>query len=162
MANGGEDFTLTDAGSTVIDTANGDGGGWPAGTSSPNYYTMERSASDAADTDANWVDNDGVRRNGLDANGNPLNATPRALNSAWIPPIDEADLSVQKDGAASVVSGNFEYMITVTNIGTADATNVTITEMLPAGVTYVSDTSGLPPHAARCPNACLECRHNGS
>jgi uncharacterized protein YdeI (BOF family) len=43
---------------------------------------MERKNPLAADSDANWASNDGVTRNGKDANGNALNGTPKQTNSA--------------------------------------------------------------------------------
>ena len=79
-------LTLTDALSNVIDTANSNGGSWPAGTASSTYKTMERINPLAVDTDANWGSNDGVTRNGLDADGNPLNGTPQQQNSVYAPP----------------------------------------------------------------------------
>ncbi len=75
-------LTLEDDLGQVIDTANGDGGPWPAGTNSPNA-TMERIDPFAADIDANWGTNDGVTRNGLDANGNLINGTPKNTNSVF-------------------------------------------------------------------------------
>ncbi len=82
LVNTGEILTLTDSLSTVIDTANGNGGAWPAGSGSPNYYSMERADSLAPDTDLNWASNDGMTRNGLDASNNPINGTPKQPNSA--------------------------------------------------------------------------------
>jgi cardiolipin synthase len=79
-------LTLTDSLSNVVDTANGNGGSWPGGSGSPNYFSMERINPLAADTDANWGSNDGVTRNGLDANSAPLNSTPKQQNSVYTPP----------------------------------------------------------------------------
>ena len=79
-------LTLTDSLSNVIDTANGNGGGWPGGSGSPSYSSMERINPLAPDTDANWGSNNGVIRNGLDANNNPLNGTPKQQNSVYTPP----------------------------------------------------------------------------
>lgn len=77
LSNSGEKLLLKDPSNIVIDTANGDGGPWPAGTPSPKA-TMERIDLMAPDSDANWDTNDGVHRNGLDANNNPINGTPKA------------------------------------------------------------------------------------
>jgi LPXTG-site transpeptidase (sortase) family protein len=57
--------------------------------------------------------------------------------------IEPADLSLNKtvDNSSPVVGENVTYTITVTNNGTADATGVTVTDVLPAGLTYVSDDS---------------------
>jgi len=52
----------------------------------------------------------------------------------------DADLVITKDG---VVTGDqIDYSILVTNNGPADATNVVVTDPLPAEVTYVSDDCG--------------------
>lgn len=77
LSDSGEILVLRDPSDNTIDTANGDGGAWPAGTTSPKA-TMERIALGAPDSDTNWDTNDGVHRNGLDANGNPINGTPKA------------------------------------------------------------------------------------
>lgn len=82
LRNAGDVLTLTDPYGHAIDTANGNGGPWPAGTASPSYKSMERIDPAGADTDANWASNDGVIRNGHDANNAPINGTPRQPNSA--------------------------------------------------------------------------------
>ena len=70
------------AGGQVIDTVNvEEGGPWPAGSGAPDYRSMERSDPFALDFDANWHSNDGLIRNGQDADGNPLNGTPKQPNS---------------------------------------------------------------------------------
>lgn len=86
-----EVLELRDANGNLIDTANGNGGPWPAGIASPDYYSMERVDPTTPDDDGNWVSNDGVHRNGLDADGDPLNGTPKAANSIWPRP-SEAEL----------------------------------------------------------------------
>ena len=83
LSNSGETLTLRDTADQVIDTANNDGGGWPAGSGSPNYLSMERLGPTLPDSDTNWVGNNTVIRNGLDANGNPINGTPSQPNAAW-------------------------------------------------------------------------------
>ena len=37
-------------------------------------------------------------------------------------------------------AGNISYTVVVTNLGPSDASNVTVTDTLPAGVTFVSVT----------------------
>ncbi len=53
-----------------------------------------------------------------------------------------ADLSLTKSGPTSFAlgSGNITYTLVVSNAGPADATNVVMTDTLPAGVTFVSVT----------------------
>ncbi|MCO5192065.1 MAG: lamin tail domain-containing protein [Anaerolineae bacterium] len=55
------------------------------------------------------------------------------------------DLVVTKTGPATApIDTAFAYTIQVENVGSADATPVIITDTLPVGLNYVSDTSGLP------------------
>ncbi|MEX0944001.1 MAG: hypothetical protein WD002_15835 [Pseudomonadales bacterium] len=52
------------------------------------------------------------------------------------------DLSVTKTASISQIvggGGNFTYTITVANEGGGDATGVSITDLLPAGINYISD-----------------------
>ncbi|HED03498.1 MAG TPA: hypothetical protein ENI60_01875 [Candidatus Fraserbacteria bacterium] len=109
LSNSGESLSLEDPSHNVIDTANGNGGSWPAGVNATKS-TMERIDALASDTDANWATNDGIHRNGLDAKGAPLNGTPKAQNSTVnLPPtastgpdqtVSEGD-AVTLDGSAS-------------------------------------------------------------
>jgi hypothetical protein len=82
LSNGGEVLQLLDPAGRVIDTANGDGGPWPAGASAPVPISMER-ISIGPETDSSWCSNDGVHRNGTDATGNPVSGTPRSAFSGF-------------------------------------------------------------------------------
>ena len=84
LSNDGEALQLLAPDGTLIDTANQGGGDWPAGSGSPDYYSMERTDPTLLDVSANWSSNNGIMRNGLDADGNPINGTPGGPNS---PPI---------------------------------------------------------------------------
>ncbi len=138
LSNTGEVLTLTDSSGTVIDTANGDGGGWPGGTGSPDYRSMERIDPTAPDTDANWCTNDGVTHNGLDANGNPINGTPKARNSCYAIP----GLNLYKRGPEWTTAGfSFTYHLLISNTGSLTAAAVVVTDHLPAGLTLVAQTS---------------------
>ncbi len=84
LQNTGETLVLKDAQGRIIDTANGNGGEWPAGTDAQGdvpYASMERVNAERADADDNWASNDGKSRNGKDKDGNPINGTPKAENS---------------------------------------------------------------------------------
>jgi cardiolipin synthase len=140
LNDAGEALTLTDALGNVIDTANGDGGGWPAGTGgsdTPPRASMERINPLAPDTDSNWASNDGIIRNGHDANGNPINGTPKQPNSAA-----PAELSIIKS-APEVALTNHEltYTLWFVNVGGKNATGVVITDFLPVSVTLITQTS---------------------
>ncbi|MGD2154958.1 MAG: DUF11 domain-containing protein, partial [Gemmatimonadales bacterium] len=56
---------------------------------------------------------------------------------------EQADLEVVKTGPASVLANDtVTYVITTANNGPSTATNVTVTDTLPSGVTFVSATNG--------------------
>ena len=138
LANTGETLTLTDGLGTVIDTANGDGGDWPEGTGTPDHRTMERIDPTASDADANWCANDGLTRNGHDADGNPINGTPKARNSCYIVP----GLALFKEGPAFATPGlPLTYRLLVSNTGDLAIPSVVLTDRLPAGLTFVTQTS---------------------
>lgn len=73
LNNSGEYVALKDSAGNIIDLVDA-AFGWPAGSASPDYMTMERDG-------AGWRTNDGVTRNGADAEGNSISGTPRAQNS---------------------------------------------------------------------------------
>ena len=59
--------------------------GWFAGTSSPDYYTMERRDPYIDGNEpTNWGNNDGVSVNGLDAEGSSINGTAKTQNSIYL------------------------------------------------------------------------------
>jgi hypothetical protein len=85
LSDAGESLRLM-TGTLTIDTANADGGAWPAGEAGPVPRSMERLAPGLPDRDANWVSNDGFHRVGQDAAGNWIDGTPRSANSSTLPP----------------------------------------------------------------------------
>jgi len=56
--------------------------------------------------------------------------------------VQQADLSLTKtvDDSSPNVGDTIQYTLTLTNANPDNATSVTVTDLLPAGVTYVSDT----------------------
>jgi hypothetical protein len=75
LSPGGGVLRLFAPGTILIDTANlygVNGGGWTAGSASPGFYSMER-VDLLPDGPGAWASNNGIVRNGLDANGDPLN-----------------------------------------------------------------------------------------
>jgi uncharacterized repeat protein (TIGR01451 family) len=73
---------------------------------------------------------------GTEHDSNPNNNTSTAITEVN----PEADLSITKTGSPDVVlpGNNITYTITVTNEGPSNATGVVVTDLLPAGVTFVS------------------------
>src|SRR5262249_40593390 len=72
-------------------------------------------------------------------------ATSTALASSSIPGVSGgaecADLSITKTGPATAVAGSsIAYTLAVSNAGPAAAASVSVTDTLPAGVTYVSSS----------------------
>jgi len=87
LINTGMVLRLIDANGDEVDTANADQEGWAAGSASAvelPYATMERVDPTGADVPGNWRSNDGLIRFGSDANGETLNGTPGAKNSAAV------------------------------------------------------------------------------
>jgi uncharacterized repeat protein (TIGR01451 family) len=65
-------------------------------------------------------------------------------DSVTLTPTPVADLSLTKtvDVSSPLVGGNVVFTITVTNAGPSTATGVTVRDLLPNGLQYVSDDSG--------------------
>jgi hypothetical protein len=84
LLDSGEILELRDSANVLIDTANQDGGSWPAGSGLPNYASMERIGVNP-DGPTAWASNDMITRNGSDEGGNPVNGTPRRPNSTDTP-----------------------------------------------------------------------------
>jgi uncharacterized repeat protein (TIGR01451 family) len=75
-----------------------------------------------------------------DPNSNNNNSTVTTTVSS------QADVSVTKSAAAAASAGsNVTYTITVLNAGPSDAANVTMSDTLPAGVTFVSESQTAGP-----------------
>src|SRR5207342_2598053 len=67
----------------------------------------------------------------------PANNTSTAVTAVTA----SADLAITKSGPATVVAGNnVSYSLVVVNNGPSDAANVSVTDTLPVGVTFVSAT----------------------
>lgn len=94
LSNSGEQLLLINDDDEIVDIANGlkeDGNpeSWFAGKNDNNSTeedearTMERiNALGDGTSEANWADNDGDPKNGLDALGDPIYGTPKEKNSA--------------------------------------------------------------------------------
>ncbi len=89
ISNSGEAFTLRDGANNTIDTANGNGGAWPKGSSS-TYGTMERIGT-SAESDSAWLTNTGIKRNGKNANNGDILGTPKSSNSPLPTPTPTPD-----------------------------------------------------------------------
>ncbi len=97
LNNNGESLFLGN-GFYRVDSVNANGGAWPGGNASPEYNSMERIDPRAPPGDENWASNNHAHRNGLDANGNPLNGTPKQANSTTYPPPTPAPTPAPAEG----------------------------------------------------------------
>lgn len=104
LSNDGEGLELKDHTGQVIDSVNGGGGPWPAGSNEPVKYSMERIDPASSGTDSNWIYNDGRYRNGLDADENGVNGTPKDINSV------SADSSIYSVGTRDIVINEVAWM----------------------------------------------------
>ena len=82
LNNSGDSLWLRDPTGSLIDSANADGGGWPAG-SSASRASMERRGGD--DRPGNWGTFTGYFGGGHDAEGHPIAGTPLQPNSIFFP-----------------------------------------------------------------------------
>ena len=84
LENGGETLRLIGPGGETVDTANLNGGDWPAGDAEA-HISMERNAN-APDDDSVWESNNGLVTTGHDVDGNPINGSPKEVNSVVLFP----------------------------------------------------------------------------
>jgi len=79
LRNGGESLQLLDGSGQVVDSANGDGGPWPAGDAS-RKATMQRVDPALPDLDISWQTFDVEEGAARDAQDQPIYGTPRGEN----------------------------------------------------------------------------------
>ena len=85
LSNAGARLELRDGEGKIVDEVDATENGWPAGTASdtvPTYASMER--TDPVSVPPIWETNQGIVRNGLDAEGHPVNGTPGRVNAAVV------------------------------------------------------------------------------
>lgn len=136
LNNNGETLTLRDADANVMDTANGGGGAWAAGSSAPRC-SMERRDATSADTKQNWLTNHNLTRNGLDANGNPVCGSPKNENSHLAP----TPTPTLTDTPTAI--GTSTFTGTPTAIGTSTLTGTPTASVTPT-LTHTPTATGTP------------------
>ncbi|MBN2354742.1 lamin tail domain-containing protein [candidate division KSB1 bacterium] len=83
LGNDGEHLILEDSSGFVMDRVDCSTE-WFAGQNSPDKFTMEKKHPRAPGSlTVSWGNNNGLIKNGLDADGNPINGTPGAQNSIY-------------------------------------------------------------------------------
>ena len=151
LSNTGEQLTLRNASGTAMDTANADGGGWPAG-SATGYFSMERINPFAEDADSNWVANNGTTRNGTDSGGNSVNGTPGAANSGLqLPTSTPTATSTPTQTATQTQTASATATQTATQTQTPSATSAATPTFTPTAT--ASQTATRTPTSTLTPTA---------
>ncbi|MBT3391173.1 MAG: lamin tail domain-containing protein [Chloroflexi bacterium] len=134
LSNGGETLYLFNAANIRIDAVYMVNGAWPGGTTgsgSPPYASLER--GDLAGTF--WGSNNGSICNGSDADGNPINGTPKQNNS---------------------IAQSFQHSktptTTSTTTGTTTPSSTTSSTSTPTPTPTLTQTSTLTPSATATPS----------
>lgn len=141
FANAGGSVRLVHTLATTADTANGDGGGWPAGSGNPTYRTMERRDSSAPDSDTNWGSANPTAPIAFDGGGNPITGTPGARNSIAITPSASTTLSVVINEVAwsgTRYSANHEWIELFNNTAAPISLNGWLLEIAANSITTVT------------------------
>lgn len=96
FANHGGSVMLVRQAPEVKDTANGDGGMWPAGKGSPTYQSMERRDAGLPDIASNWMSATLASPTALDAAGYPITGTPGAANQFTVAPTNPSSVVINE------------------------------------------------------------------
>ena len=131
----GTHFSLSQSGGTITDTAST----LKAGAS----QTFTVTAQIKSDTPASTLSNTATVTTDTTDPNLPTNGTSTAMTTVTT----QADLVVVKTGTPAAIAGNqVVYTITLTNNGPSDAQNVTLTDPLPTGTAFVSQSQGTGTH----------------
>jgi phosphatidylserine/phosphatidylglycerophosphate/cardiolipin synthase-like enzyme len=95
FANHGGSVMLVRQSPELKDTANADGGEWPAG-SSTTYRTMERVDAGMPDNASNWLNSSIAVPYAFNANGVPITGTPGMANSVAVPATHPATVVINE------------------------------------------------------------------
>ena len=113
LSNKGEYLVLKDNLGNIINQIDFSAG-WPAGSASPDYQSMEKgvngssilstSSGQAGSLQSSWQNNNGASKNGIDAQGNLIVGTPRSMNSSYQVSISTkvSDLNKQVESVVQV------------------------------------------------------------
>lgn len=105
FANHGGSVSLQRQSPEVRDTANGDGGDWPAGKGSTTYQTMERVDAGLPDAPSNWISATISVPFAFNASGTPITGTPGMANSVAVPATNPSTIIINEVSWAGTSSG---------------------------------------------------------
>jgi lamin tail-like protein/Big-like domain-containing protein len=123
LLNTGERLYLKDNLGNIVDTANIDGGAWPAGTASPSYASMER-VRGTVDSPTAWVTYGATTHVAHDRNNGPVKGTPGQPN--WITTVTFTTITADTPDP-SIINGNVNVRVTVIGGTTTPTGTVAIT-----------------------------------
>jgi len=156
LTDSGEVLRLFAKDNYLIDTANLDGGGWPAGSASPGYFSMERVAI-LPDDPSTWVTNNGVQINGSDANGDPLNGSPKQYYALWpatpTPTLTFTNTNTPTITTTPTSTNTFTESPTPTDTGTPTLTGTATSTPTPTSSTTANSTASLTSTSTASPTA---------
>lgn len=144
LSNIGETLFLRDSLNNLIDSANGGGGPWPAG-SATTFGTMERLIT-AADSDSAWYTNVGAEKNGLDFNEDPLWGTPNNGNST--PPTPTPSPTATNSSTPTRTPTSTGTLPTPTRTGTSTRTPSPTATVLPLLTVIINEVAWMGTTAA--------------
>jgi hypothetical protein len=127
LSDSGESLTLRDASNTVIDTANGNGGAWPAGTltTAVKHGTMERFGANA-DSDSQWYTSTGNWTK-HDIAGNLIHGTPGGGNSLTPTPTNTVSPTITLSPTLTPTQAPLKTVV-ITEVGWMGTSSTTTTD----------------------------------
>jgi len=164
LSNEGDTLFLSFQGQ-LLDTANVAGGAWSGGKASPNYLSLERRAPTLPDAPDSWGSNNIVIRNGMDAQGQPINGTPKQANSLASAPLPTPTppplmliSEVVYDGATVSTEGDEFVELCNPNMSAVNLTGYKVGDAETSG----SEGMYLLPNFNVQPNGCAVIAKNGA
>lgn len=115
LANTGDSLVLKDGTGAVIDTVNGSGGAWPAGSSATNASMERMNVFASGDDPANWFTSDGSGSTATASAGSLIVGTPAMLNSVSTPPPTMASVMMNVSDPAPGVGDTISVDFSVAN-----------------------------------------------
>jgi uncharacterized repeat protein (TIGR01451 family) len=149
--SGATGVTLTDTLSAGVTFVSATGGVTPVnGVLTFNLGSLAAGAPSVSKTIIVKSTATGVLKNTASLSANEVDSTPAdnaiTQNTTVKAAVVASDLALSGSAPGSVTVGdNLTYTLTIVNAGPSGATGVTLTDTLPAGVTFVSATGGVTP-----------------
>lgn len=139
FANTGDSLQLLDAAASVVDTVNGSGGAWYAG-SSTTYAAMERVDALSGDVSGNFADSTGGT-GALASAGAAVLGTPGVINSVSVPQVGQPAISAEFTVSSAIVGDVIKLDVVASDVSELFAYGNTL-QYDSAKLEYLGVTSG--------------------